>query len=370
MRQRIRDSRRILVVAVLCVLGAAGALFFGERMELERVRSLREGADDATQVGIDMVRPELEGKLVHVAGALAGHDPLRDDSLGIAVPGLRLHRTVEMFQWQEHEEDVVAPGTSEKRKIKSYVKNWASALIPSRSFEPGHENPSEPPFVDRVISAERASLGPFLLDAKGVSQLSNFEPLVPTQEMIDHAPRDVKSRLRLTGQSLYLGRDPSQPEIGDCRIALQIVREQPVSILAEQHGSELVEHKTRAGGSVFVIRPGNADSGALLAAADVGTGTLTWSARAAGLVLLGFGLTMLLAALGAGGRAAPRIGRFVLPGLLLLGLSAAALVAGAGVGAAWVGEKPVVGGVAFGVAAAGLVGAVLLVARARRQRLA
>ncbi len=349
------------------MLAAAGLLFFGERAELERVRSLREGRDDATEVATDMVRPELEGKLVHVAGLLVGHDLLRDDSLGIASPGLRLHRTVEMFQWQEHEEDVVDPGTSEKKKLKSYVKNWSSTLIASRSFEAGHVNPSEPPFVDRVISAEGASLGPFLLDAKGVSQLSNFEPLVPTQEMIDRAPRDVRSRLRLTGQSLYLGRDPGQPEIGDCRIGLQFVNNQPVSILAEQHGSELVEHKTRAGGAVFLVRPGSADSGALLAAADLGTSIKTWTARAAGLVLLGFAFTVLLAALGAGGRAAPRMGRFVLPGLLLLGLSAAAIIGGAAVGAAWVGENQVVGGIAFGLAGAGLLGAVLLVVRARRQ---
>lgn len=368
MRQRMRDARRSLIVALLCILTAAAALWFGEHTELERVRSLREGRDDATVVANDMVRPELEGKLIHVAGTLSAHDLLRDDSLGVAVEGLRLHRTVEMFQWEEHEEDVVAPGSSEKKRVKSYVKSWASALVVSRSFEPGHDNPSEPPFVDRVLTAERASLGPFLLNADGVRQLSNFEPLPPTQEMVDRAPADVKSRLRLTGQSLYLGRDPSQPEIGDCRIALQIVKNQPVSILAEQHGAELTVHKTRAGGEVFVVRAGSSDAGALLEAVDVGTSSATWMARAAGLVLLGFGLTLLLAAFGAGGRAAPRTGRFVLPGLALLGLSSAALIGGAAIGSAWVGEKPVVGGVAFAVATAGMVGAVLLVTRARRQR--
>lgn len=367
-RQRLRDAQRVLILAVLCVLAAGGALWYGEQLELERVRSLREGRDDVTEVGLDMVRPELEGRLIHVVGPLAGHDPLRDDKLGIAVDGLRLHRTVEMFQWEEHEEDVVAPGSNDKKRVKSYVKNWSSTLIPSRDFDSGHENKKELPFVDLVISAERASIGPFLLGADGVRLLSDFEPLPATQAMLDRAPPDVKGHLRITGQSLYFGEDPSRPEIGDCRIGLQIVKAQPVSILAEQHGAELTPHKTRAGGEVFVVRAGNADSAALLAAADAGTGTRTWAARAAGLVLLGFGFTMFLAALGAGGRAAPRIGRYMLPGLLLLGLSSAALIAGAAVGSAWVNEKPVVGGVAFAVAALGLVFAVLLVSRARRQR--
>lgn len=353
-------------MAAVALASAAGALFYGESAELERVRSLKEGQNDATEVAIDMVRPELEGKLVHVAGMLEAHDPLRDDNLGVAVPGLRLHRTVEMFQWEEHEEELAQTGTNEKKKVKSYVKKWASGLIASRTFEVGHDNPSAPPFVERVISAERASVGPFLLDAIGISQLSNFDPLVPTQEMLDHAPADVKGKLRLTGQSLYLGKDPGQPEIGDCRISLQIVRAQPVSILAEQHGSELVSHKTRAGGQVFLIQPGNANAAALLAAADLGTSARTWLARGLALALLGFAFTLLLAVFGAGARAAPRVGRFVLPGLVLLGTSIAAITAGVAVGAAWVGERPVVGAVAFSVAAVGLVCAVLLVVRARR----
>ena len=353
-------------MAAVALAGAASALFYGETAELERVRSLKEGENDATEVAIDMVRPELEGKLVHVSGPLGAHDPLRDDNLGVVVPGLRLHRTVEMFQWEEHEEELAVTGTSEKKKVKSYVKKWASELVASRGFEAGHDNPSAPPFVERVISADRASVGPFLLDAIGISQLSNFEPLVPTQEMLDRAPADVKSKLKMTGQSLYLGRDPGQPEIGDCRIALQIVRPQPVSILAEQHGSELVVHKTRAGGKVFVIQPGNATAAALLQSADLGTGPLTWTARALALVLLGFAFTVLLAVTGAGARTAPRVGRFLLPGLVLLGTSAAAVTAGLAVGAAWVGERPLVGGIAFAVAALGMVCVVLLVVRARR----
>lgn len=362
----MRAARKLLVVSVLALAAGGGALAYGESTELARVRSLKEGANDATEVGLDMVKPELEGKLVHVAGSLEAHDPLRDDNLGIAVPGLRLHRTVEMFQWEEHEEEVAQAGTNDKQKVKSYVKKWSPDLIPSRKFEPGHENPAEPPFVERVLTAERASIGPYLLNTEGISLLSNFEPLTPTQEMLDHAPRDVKSRLKLAGQSLYLGRDPGMPEIGDCRIAFQLVKPQAVSVLAEQHGSELVSHKTRAGGKVFVVQPGNGSAQSLLEAADLGTSVNTWMARAAALVLAGFAFTTWLAIFAAGARSAPRVGRYVMPGLALLGTSIAAVTAGVAVGSAWINERPIVGGVAFGVAAAGLLAAIALVVRGRR----
>jgi len=59
----------------------------------------------------------------------------------------------------------------------------------------------------------------------------------------------------------------------------------------------------------------------------------------------------------------------VLPGLVLLGASAAALVGGIAVGAAWLGEKPIVSGVAFAVAALGLVLSTVLVMKARRANL-
>lgn len=354
------------MVSVLALAAGGGALAYGENAELSRVRSLKEGANDATEVGLDMVRPELEGKLVHLSGTLDAHDPLRDDNLGIAVPALRLHRTVEMFQWEEHEEEITQTGTNEKKKVKSYVKKWTPDLIPSRKFEPGHDNPIEPPFVERVLTADRASLGPFLLNTEGISLLANFEPLTPTQEMVDRAPADVKSRLKLAGQSLYLGRDPGMPEIGDCRIAFQLVRPQVVSVLGEQHGAELISHRTHAGGHVFVVQPGTSSAQALLEAADLGTSSLTWMARAMALVLASFAFTVWLSVFAAGARSAPRVGRYVLPGLALLGTSFGAVTAGVAVGSAWLNERPVAAGIAFGVAFAGLLGAIALVVRGRR----
>lgn len=370
LRERVRAARASLIAAAVLLVLAGLGLTLGERRELSRVEGFSEGRGEVVGATVDHVAPELEGRLVHVSGQLQPVEPLRDESLGVVLPALRLHRSVEMFQWVEREEEVVA-ANGEKKRVKAYGKSWASVRIDSRQFaEPkGHENPTELPYAERDVAAERGQLGAYTVPKEAILALSNFAPLPADQEMIDRAPRDVRSRLKVFAGALYLGADPNQPAIGDCRIGLQVVHPETVTLVARQSGSELLPYRTRAGTELLLVQAGIASVDAVFGEADDGTPRSVWALRGVALLLVAAASTLLLRPLSEGAPSAPRVGRFVLPGLALLGLSTGAVITGLAVGALWVGQRPWLGGAAFLLALAGLAAGAALVVRGRRAAL-
>src|SRR5450756_1875270 len=83
------------------------------------------------------VDPANEGKLVHVNGEVKAVAPLRDPEFRVAVTGLRLIRTVEMYQWkaEKHTERHTTLGGSEDSSTTyTYHLTWNGSRIDSSHF--------------------------------------------------------------------------------------------------------------------------------------------------------------------------------------------------------------------------------------------
>jgi hypothetical protein len=98
---RIGQSIVGVLIGLVMVIASIVVLFWNEGRAIQTARSLAEGAGLVADVDSTRVDPANEGKLVHISGDLTAPGRLSDAEFGVTAKGLRLVRTVEMYQWKE-----------------------------------------------------------------------------------------------------------------------------------------------------------------------------------------------------------------------------------------------------------------------------
>src|SRR3954469_18044058 len=98
---RIGGSLKGFLFGLLLILGSCFGLFWNEGRAVQTQRSLTEGAGIVIDIDPAQVDPANQGKLVHASGDMRAPAPVLDPDFGVSANGLRLVRSVEMFQWKE-----------------------------------------------------------------------------------------------------------------------------------------------------------------------------------------------------------------------------------------------------------------------------
>jgi len=351
---RIGKSIMGVLVGLVLLVVAVVLLFWNEGRAVKTFKTLQEGEGAVVSVEAGEINPDNEGKLIHLSGAAETEETLTDPSFGVSENALRLRRSVSMYQWEEKSESKTEKklgGGEETVTTYTYSKGWSEGLIDSSSFNApdGHENPSELPFESLTWDAEIVQVGAFTLSADLVSMLSGFDelPIRQLPEGIDW-PEDVK----LDKGKIYLGANPAQPQIGDVRVAFSVVPPGEVSLLAEQSGDSFQAYRTKAGGTIEMIKSGRHEAAAMFAAAHAENTLLTWILRVVGFFLIWIGFSLVLAPLSVLADVVPILGKLVgmVTGFVtfLLALALSAVV----IAVAWLFFRPLLAILLFAVAGA------------------
>ena len=169
----------ILTGIILFVL-AIPLLFWNEGRAVRRAGALEKGAAAVVNATADKVLPENEGKLIHVSGMLTTNDTLADAVFGISIKGIRLERSVEMYQWKEKsstKSEKQLGGSVKKTTVYTYEKGWSSSVIDSSEFkEAGHTNPGAFPFESQKWYASDVKLGAFTLQQDMIRRIGGEQP--------------------------------------------------------------------------------------------------------------------------------------------------------------------------------------------------
>jgi hypothetical protein len=362
---RIKNSVIGVLIGLVVVALMVFMLFWNEGRAVQTARSLTEGAGAVVTVSPDKVDTANDGKLIHVTGPVSTTSRPSDPTFGIAVDGVRLVRTVEMYQWKESsksETTTKVGGGQETVTTYSYSKEWSESAIESSSFKvpEGHANPSMEIRSER-FQVPDAKLGAFTLSERVISGLGGEKTLPLTTAMTEtiDAAYSGNKRVSVAENRVYLGFNSTNPAIGDYRISYAVAPLGVASVIGEQRGGGFEPYQTIAGDQLLMVADGAVPADKMFADAQSANAMLTWVLRVAGLVLLAIGFSMLLAPLGVVADVIPPLGSLLRMGTGIVAMLFAVLVGFVTIAIAWFWYRPVLSLIIIAVAVA--IAAVLIV---------
>jgi len=276
----------------------------------------------------------------------------------VSANGLRLVRTVEMYQWKEesHSETHKTLGGGEDTVTTyTYHLTWSSNPIDSSRFRrpDGHSNPPIR-YRDASVTARDATLGAFRPGEQALQLLPANQTVQLDPALADTLRGRISGPLQVTDGRLYLGADPGAPRAGDHRISFAIAPNGPASFIGRQSGAGLAEYQTRSGDRLLMARSGLMTAPEMFKVAEDENRVLTWILRAVGVVAMLIGFALLLMPLRVVADVVPLIGSIVGAGAFLVALVCTFVAAPVIIAFAWLWYRPLVSiavlVVGFGVA--------------------
>jgi hypothetical protein len=372
--ERLVESIKGVLVGILLFVVSFPILFWNEGRAVHRAQALAEGKSSVVDAEAKSVDPANDGKLVHVTGAAATQDVVRDDTFGIEMNALRLRRQVQMYQWKQDKKTETRKklgGGEETVTTYTYRKEWLDGVENSSEFDTprGHENPAEKPYSDNVWRAHRVTLGAFDLPER-LADKTREESLPVTQAMLDKVPTEVRGKLKVTPDGrFYQGKDPADPQVGDARVGFLVAKSpQEVSVLAKQSTNTFEPYHTKAGGSQGTIERlelGQVSAAEMFQHEEAENNLLTWVLRLVGFLLMGIGLYLMFKPLVTVADVVPFFGNLLSAGVGLFAAVIALVLSLVTIGIGWLYYRPLLGIGLLAVAGLLFVGLFML-GRSRR----
>ena len=343
---RLGDSIKGVLFGLVLIVGSGVFLFWNEGRAVQTQRSLTEGAGLVVSVDPARVDPANDGKLIHVSGDLKPGAPLADPDFQVSATALRLVRVVEMYQWKEESKSETrrnAGGSEETVTTYEYHRVWSETRNDSSRFKrpEGHVNP-QMAYRGASYSSRDATMGAFRPGANVIDRLPANEAVPLEPSLARRLSGRVKGPVHVADERIYLGDNPSQPNIGDLRISFKIAPAGPASIVAQQAGTGFASFQTRAGDSLLMVRPGTMSAAEMFAAAQRENNILTWILRFAGVFAMFLGFMMVLNPLVVVADVVPFIGSILGAGAAIVSLVLTAIVAPLVIAIAWFWYRPLV----------------------------
>lgn len=372
---RLGNSFKGIGTGILLIVAATVLLWWNEGRTVRTGDAIAEAQMVTEPIpSIDKIDSAFEGKMVYATGRAVTKDELTDPVFGVKVNAIKLRRKVEYYQWVEHsksEKRTKLGGGEETVTTYSYSAEWVDSPVNSQSFKKreGHENKTRinsenmswlapnvtfgayrfPEFLSRSIGGEKA-LNLSLSDEQRAELQKAFFAPNTNLETSQVLGQQGASMIHTQTNTIYVGREPGSPSIGDVRVTFFETPAAEVSILAKVNGDTFVPFRASNGNTFSRLSMGVQDMNSMFDAAKSSNATMAWILRGLGVVLCIAGFGMIFAPLKVLADVIPLLGSIVGAGTgLVAGLlgSAWSLVI---IAIAWIRFRPVLGFCLLGAA--------------------
>ena len=400
--ERLGNSFKGILFGIVLFIAGSILLWWNEGNFVTTQVALKE-AQGVTQEleNTNTVDTSRNGELVHAIGTAVTEDILEDPLFGISVNALRLNRDVEFYQWIEDshtETKQKLGGGEEKTTTYSYRKDWVNNPVDSSRFiKPGASEEHQNFIIGNIDiakeswQAENVVFGAYRLPSFLVSSIGGSESLtvqlseevmtklnqqiaphglpVVTVDLAEPPPAQgtlafdedeqtavpatspSPSMIHVDGSTVYFGKTPASPAIGDVRVSFKQTKpSNEVSIVAKLVGNTFERYTAQNKKTVGMLSVGAHSAESMYASLHASNAMWTWIWRFVGVFLVCIGLGMVVAPLSVIASVVPLVGKIVGFGTglfsTLFGLAWSLMI----IALAWLFYRPMVGIILLSVA--------------------
>ena len=265
---------------IMFILGTV-LVWWNEGRAVKRDKLLKEAQGAVVEMAdITSMDPALEGKLVHATGLANTTDSLFDSQYKLGARAIAMSREVEYYQWVEHSQTETKDklgGAQETTTTYTYDLQWTGSPVLSSNFhDPEYKGKN---FVREQVEsyvhyAQNVDFGAYKLNESQIRSIGGWSPL-PASD---------------TASVIYIGKDPSRPEVGDVRISFQKVLPAQVSLIAAVSGNSFVPYKAKSGKTFSALSMGDVSQEEMFESEHATNKMLLWLFRILGFFVILMGL--------------------------------------------------------------------------------
>ncbi|MBQ6970835.1 MAG: TMEM43 family protein [Synergistaceae bacterium] len=366
---RLKDSVTGVLVGIVLIIAGTWLLWWNEGDTFKTAGAIGEAELVTQEVqDISRINPELEGKVIHAVGFADTKDVVRDSLFGVEANAINIERKAEFYQWQEHQQRETRKklgGGEETVTTYTYSLEWVSEPVDSNRFEdPSYQgrNTVLADVKSGTFRAQNVTFGAYKLPDFLTQRIGGAVPM--TLENVDTASLSSAinstdpSKLLLIhvqGSTVYIGKNPASPEVGDVRITFTKTPPADVSIVAQVIGDTFGPFTASNGYTFSRLEMGRVGSTKMFEDARSENNIMAWIFRAVGAIVVMLGLGLVMKPLSVVADVIPILGTIVGAGTgfvaFVIGLAWSLVV----IAAAWLRFRPVVAGCLIAVAVGLLV---------------
>jgi hypothetical protein len=342
---RLGRSFMLLVIGVALFFISIIAIFINEGNSVKNIRALSEMNKKAVHIDPENVKSSSDGALVHLFGILKTDEVITDEVTGISKTAIRLRRNVEMYQWKEIEiEETRGDGNTKETTTRyEYEKVWSRVEILSNEFKNQelHENP--PMILESTeFYVSSATIGKLVAGRELLDKVGNYE-----KHIVDSIPESFTlfsaKNKTLSDGAIFIGDDPSAPNIGDYRIGYEYV--QPVhtlSIIAELNNGVLGHYVAHNGKKKLLVEESTVSKDVMISNAMQSNSTMSWAFRILSFLAMFASFNFIARPLTAVTDLFPFIGTVAKAGVTLVSFLSAIIITSVIASVAWIAFRPFV----------------------------
>ena len=356
---RIRESFGGVVTGIVLIVLGTWLLSWNEERTFKTAGAIGE-AEMITQDVQDISRLDssLEGKLIHAAGHADTKDVLRDDLFGVSVNAIKLERKAEYYQWVEHEHSETRKkfgGGEETVTTYTYSQEWTNSPVDSSNLRDGDyrgRNTIIADIKDFSALAPNVTFGAYTLPDFLKRSIGGAKAM--TIESVDvkslagiirtGALETASDLVKVSGNTVYIGRNSSSPTIGDVRVTFRQTPPADVSIIAQVIRNTFEEYRATNGYTFSRLEMGTVGMEGMFKDAKSENNIMAWIVRVVGVICVYIGLNLVFKPLSVIADVIPILGTIVGAGAgivsLLIGLAWSLVV----IAVAWLRFRPLIAG--------------------------